>query len=77
LPTLGSGKSWTFGLAHRLPLPTTVSEAADQLLLIGVHADHRLPGGQVDLHLLVEVAELGVPVGVLGASKVLTVRCSR
>jgi hypothetical protein len=33
------------GLAHRLPLPTAVGEAPDQLLFLGVHADHRLAGG--------------------------------
>ena len=56
-----------FGLAGGLPLPATVGEAPDQLLLLGVHAHHRLPSGQVDLRLLVEVAELGVTVGMLGA----------
>jgi hypothetical protein len=54
-------------LAGGLPLPATVGEAADQLLLLGVHAHHRLPSGQVDLRLLVEVAELGITVGMLGA----------
>jgi hypothetical protein len=56
-----------FGLARRLPLPATVGEAPDQLLLLGVHAHHRLAGGQMLLGLLVEVAELGVTVGMLGA----------
>jgi hypothetical protein len=54
------------GLAGGLPLPTAVSEAPDQLLFLGVHAHHRLPLGQVNLRLLVEVAELGVPNLVLG-----------
>ena len=40
---------------------------ADQFLLLGVHADHRVTRGQVRLGLLVEVAELGVAVGVLAA----------
>jgi hypothetical protein len=44
-----------------------VGEAADQLLPLGIHAHHRLPGGEMDLGLLVEVAELGVPIDVLGA----------
>ena len=35
---------------------------ADQLLLLGVHADHRLAGITVLPDLLVEVTELGVPV---------------
>jgi hypothetical protein len=56
-----------FGLAGGLPLAATVGEAADQLLLLGVHADHRLPGGQLRPSLLVEVAELGVTVGMLAA----------
>jgi hypothetical protein len=35
------------GLAGGLPLPATVGELADQLLLLGVHAPHRLPGSQM------------------------------
>jgi hypothetical protein len=42
-------------------------EQPDQLLLLGVHADDRLAGGQMLAGLLVHVAELRVPVGVLGA----------
>jgi hypothetical protein len=41
--------------------------------LLGVHADHRLPVRLVLLDLLVEVAELGIPVGVLGAFERLDV----
>jgi hypothetical protein len=52
-------------LALRLPLPAAVLVRADQLLLLRVHADHRVPGRLVVLGLLVEVAELCVPVGVL------------
>jgi hypothetical protein len=55
------------GFAGGLPLGATVGELADQLLLLGVHAHHRLPRGEMDLGLLVEVAELEVTVGVLGA----------
>jgi hypothetical protein len=55
-----------FGLGHRLPLPPTVGIPAHQLLLLGVHTDNRLGSGQVLAGLLVEVAELGVPVGMLG-----------
>jgi hypothetical protein len=68
-------------IAPRIVDPTgnglAVGEAADQLLLLGIHAHYRLPGGEMDLGLLAEVAELGVPVDVLGALKVLTVRCNR
>ena len=53
------------GLALRLPFPPPVLEGADQLLLLGVHRDHRLAGRQERFDLLVEVAELGIPVGML------------
>lgn len=56
---------------HRIPRrpPGTgrVAEVADQLLLLGVHADHRLAGVSVAASLLVEIPELGVPVGMLAA----------
>jgi hypothetical protein len=55
------------GLAGGRPLAAAVGEPADQLLLLGSHAHHRLPGGQMRPSLLVEVAELGVTVGMLGA----------
>jgi hypothetical protein len=54
-------------LTRELPFPAAVGEAPDQLLLLGVHNHHRLPGGQMGLGLLVQIAELGVPVGVPGA----------
>ena len=46
------------------PLPARLRVLADLLLLLGVHADHRLPGGQVLPGLAGEVPELGVPVRV-------------
>jgi hypothetical protein len=49
------------------PLPTGHGQPAQLFALLGVHADHRLAVGLVVLDLLVEVAELGIPVGVLGA----------
>ncbi len=53
---------------HRLalgpPFPARVLELADQLLLLGVHADHRVGGVLVGLDLLVDVPELRVPVRV-------------
>ena len=49
--------------------PPGVAELADQLLLLGVDADHRIPGRQVGLDLLVDVAELGVPVRVLAVPR--------
>ena len=52
---------------RRLPLRTAIGELPDQLLFLAVDADHRLPRGQLRLGLLVEVAELGVTVGMLRA----------
>ena len=54
--------------SHRLalgpPFPACVLELADQLFLLGVHADHRVRGALVGLDLLVDVPELRVPVRV-------------
>jgi len=56
-----------FGLALRRPFGAPVGVVADQFLLLGVHADHRLAVvGEGDGH-VVQVAELGVTVGVLAA----------
>lgn len=56
---------------HRLPcgLPFVpgVPVVTDQLLLLAVHADHQIAGVPVISCLLVGVAELGIPVGVLSA----------
>src|SRR5215468_3029530 len=49
-------------LAGRPPFPAAVVVVADQLLLLGVHADHRLPSIPVLPDLLIEVAELRIPV---------------
>jgi hypothetical protein len=57
------------GLTGRLPLHPAVGVVADQLLLLGVHADDGLAGGQVLASLLVQVAELRVPVGMLPAGE--------
>jgi hypothetical protein len=54
-------------LAGRTPLPAGVAILADQLLLLGVHADHRVPARLVGLGVVVEVSELRIPVRVLGA----------
>jgi hypothetical protein len=63
-------------LADRLPLDPAVGIVADQLLLLGIDRDDRLPGGQMRLGLLVDIPKLGVPVRVLGALLGLWVRCS-
>ena len=47
------------------PLPARVLELPDQLLLLGVHADHRVAAVLVGPGLLADVAGLGVPVRVL------------
>ncbi|RPK84534.1 hypothetical protein EES46_24045 [Streptomyces sp. ADI98-10] len=56
---------------HRIacgpPGTASVVEVADQLSLLGVHADHRLAGIPVITCLLVEIPELGIPVGMLAA----------
>ena len=54
-----------FGLVLRLPLASSVLEVADQLLLLGVHRDHRLAAPLEGPHRAVDVLELGVAVGVL------------
>ncbi len=50
-----------------------VLELADEFLLLGVHADHRLACLPVFSGLFVEIAELGVTVGVLAALQCLGV----
>jgi hypothetical protein len=57
--------SWL--VSGRPPLAARVLVVADELLLPGVHADHRLTGTHVPSGLLVDVAELGVTVRVLPA----------
>jgi hypothetical protein len=43
------------------PLAPGVAELPDELLLLGVHADHRVSGALVGLDLLAYVAELAIP----------------
>jgi hypothetical protein len=52
------GHRLTFGL----PLPALVRVLANQLLLFGVHAEHRLPIGQERPSRGIDVTELGVAV---------------
>jgi hypothetical protein len=47
------------------PLAPGVAERTDQLLLLGIHADHRVTGRLVALDVLIDVAELPVAVRVL------------
>ncbi|MGY3204627.1 hypothetical protein ACVW19_005142 [Streptomyces sp. TE5632] len=53
--------------ARRPPGRAGVFEVADQFLLLGVHADHRLAGIPVVACSLVEITELGIPVRMLTA----------
>jgi hypothetical protein len=57
----------TARVAGRAPGPALVGVLADQLLLFRVDADDRLASGQAGGDLVVDVAELRVAVGVLGA----------
>ncbi|GAA2978384.1 hypothetical protein Sfulv_60320 [Streptomyces fulvorobeus] len=50
----------------RPPLTAPVLVEADQFLLLGVHADHRVASAHVFLGPVVDVVELGIPVGMLG-----------
>ena len=65
------------GLPGGLRLGAAVGVGPDQFLLLGVHADHRLPGGAELAGQRVEVGELGVAVGVLGALVLLGRRLQR
>src|SRR6202034_3479959 len=55
------------GVPVRAPLAAGLPEVPDLLAFLGVHADHRLPGAAVLFRPGGDVAELGVPVGVLAA----------
>ena len=48
-------------------LTSAVLERPHQLFLLGVHRNRRLPGGHLLLHLIIQVLELRVPVGMLAA----------
>jgi hypothetical protein len=50
------------GLARRPPLSARVLEVADQLFLLGIDGDDRLPGALSPPHLLVDVPELRVAI---------------
>jgi hypothetical protein len=53
------------GLALRLPLPSCVLEVAHELLLLGVHREHRHAAFEAVLGLRVDVLELRVAIRVL------------
>jgi hypothetical protein len=54
-----------------LVLPALVGQVPDHLFLLGVDADDRLAGVEVQLGLGVDMAELGVAIGMLGALHLL------
>ena len=54
-------------------LPAVVLEVSDQFLLLRVDGDHRLACRQRLLHLSIDIAELGVPVGMAGAFRGLAI----
>src|SRR5258707_5396598 len=51
-------------VAAGAPLPPGVRQPPEMLLLLRVHADHRLPGRLMLPGLLVDIPELGIPVRV-------------
>jgi hypothetical protein len=53
------------GVPGRAPLDDDVLVRPDEFLLLGVHADHRIPNGQMVLGLRVELEELGVSLSTL------------
>ena len=53
------------GLTLRTVLTTAILEIADQLLLLGIDRDRRLPRGQRLLHLSIDVPKLGIAVGMV------------
>src|SRR6266536_4218223 len=55
------------GLALRLPVPPGILEVADQLLLLGIDGDERHATVEAVLRLLVDVLELRIAIGMLGA----------
>ena len=55
------------------PLPPGHGQPSQLFALLGVDADDRLTVGLMVLDLLVEIAELGIPIGVLGAFEGLDV----
>jgi len=61
------------GIALGPQLPARVLERADELLLLGVDADHGLAQGELQLDRGVEMGELGVAVGVARALERLAV----
>jgi hypothetical protein len=54
-----------FTLPGGLVLPPTVLKLPDQLLLVRIDRHHRRPSSDMLGDTLVEVAELGVPIGML------------
>jgi hypothetical protein len=62
------------GFTPRAPLPPDHWQPAQLFPLLGVHADHGLPVGLVLLDLSIDVAKLGISIGVLGSLQRFDVR---
>jgi hypothetical protein len=58
-----------------LPLAALVFEVSDELLLLGVDGDDGLPCREEVLRLRVDVLELGVAIGMVIPSRVLSLAC--
>ena len=63
------------GLVLGAPLPARVGELTDELLFLGIHADHRVPGALMVLDLLADVPELRVPVRAARSLEGLALPC--
>jgi len=73
---LGNGLAWApwrkvrdvdrDRLSARSPPPTRIFKGSHQLLLRGIHRDHRVPSAPEALHQALPVAKLGIPIRVLG-----------
>src|ERR1700730_5492316 len=57
------------GLTLRTLLTAAVLEIADQLLLLGIDRDRRLPRGQRLLHLSIDIPRLGIAVGMASSPR--------
>lgn len=55
------------GIPFGTPGSPSILEASDELFLLRIHGDHRLPLGLESTNLVVDVAELRIAVGVVGS----------
>jgi hypothetical protein len=62
------------GFALDLPLPPNILEIAHQLLLLGVHRNHRFPLLEIPLRLAVDEFKLLIPIRMLAPLQPLLIR---